>query len=187
MIFLVADSLADVALWYKVDTKLRHVSQSYTNQFFSSSSFSCLPMKVCESEVYAKHIVQPWDMHCTCLFWNNFESWYACSHQKISKATSYTWNQGIEWLISSNLKICITNIKQNFKIIAFFKNISLVYQFKLMSDIFKQEISDFWSMPSFLRYTNVDLKISLYFCFHIKITAWTFLILNPTNSQVICP
>ena len=95
--FLWLIHMADVALWYKVDTKLRHVSQSYTNQFFSSSSFSCLPMKVCESEVYAKHIVQLWDMHCTCLFWNNFEYWYACSHQKISKATSYTWNQAIEW------------------------------------------------------------------------------------------
>ena len=74
--------MADDALWYKVDTKLRHVSESYTNQFFSSSIFSCLPMKVCES-------VQPWGMHCTCLFWNNFESCCACSHQKISIAVRH--------------------------------------------------------------------------------------------------
>ena len=66
--FLRLIHMADVALWYKIDTKLRSVSQSYTNQFFSSSSFSCLLMKVCESEVYAKHIAQTWDMHWTCLF-----------------------------------------------------------------------------------------------------------------------
>ena len=67
--------MANVALWYKTDANLRHGLQSY---------------------IYAKHIVQPWGMHCTRLFWNIFESWYTSSHQKISKATSYTRNQAIE-------------------------------------------------------------------------------------------
>ena len=47
--------MAEVAL----DKKLRHVLLNYTNKSFSSSSFSCLPIKVCEPEVYAEHIVQP--------------------------------------------------------------------------------------------------------------------------------
>ena len=55
-------------------------------------------------------------------------------------------------VISSNLKICITNIKQNFKIITFLKNISsLVYTFKSMSDIYKQQILDSLRMSSILR------------------------------------
>ena len=37
---------------------------------FSSSSFSCLPMKVCESEVYARHIDKSWDMHWVCPIWS---------------------------------------------------------------------------------------------------------------------
>ena len=37
-------------------TQLRQVLRSYTNKSFPSSSFSCLLMKVRESEVYAKHI-----------------------------------------------------------------------------------------------------------------------------------
>ena len=56
--------MADIALPYTVKACFANLHKS-----FSSSSFSCLPMKVCESEVYTKHIVQPWDMHCTCLFW----------------------------------------------------------------------------------------------------------------------
>ena len=50
-----------IRIWYFLwlillfDTQLRHVLQSYTNKSFSSSSFSSLPMKVCESEVYNKH------------------------------------------------------------------------------------------------------------------------------------
>ena len=38
-----------------------------------------------------------------------------------------------------------------------------------------------------LRYTNADLKISLYVCVHIKTIPWKFHILNPKNSWVICP
>ena len=52
-------------------TQLRHILQIYTNKLFSSSSCSCLPMKICEPEVYAKHIVQPWEIHCACIFCNN--------------------------------------------------------------------------------------------------------------------
>ena len=44
--------MADIAY----DTQLKQDLQIYT-KFLSSSSYSCLPIKVCESEVYAKHIV----------------------------------------------------------------------------------------------------------------------------------
>ena len=37
------------------------------------------------------------------------------------------------------------------------------------------------------RYTNVDLKISLYFSIHIKTIPWKFDILIPKNYRVICP
>ena len=37
------------------------------------------------------------------------------------------------------------------------------------------------------RYTNADLKISLYVRVHIKLVLWKFHILNPKNSQAICP
>ena len=57
--------MADIAY----DTQLKQDLQIYT-KFLSSSSYSCLPMKVCESEVY-KHIVQPLDTHCSCFFWRN--------------------------------------------------------------------------------------------------------------------
>ena len=59
-------------------------------------------MKVCESEVYSKHIVQYLDMHCSCLFSEKFESWYACSHQNLYKISedknsiqlhSYIWKK----------------------------------------------------------------------------------------------
>ena len=103
-------------------TELRHVFQSYTNKSFPSSSFSCLPMKVCQPEVYAKYIVHSSGMHYTCLFLEQFESWYVCSHQnlfknfqKISKPTSYTRNQAIKWL---------KYVPQNFKIITLLKSIS---------------------------------------------------------------
>ena len=36
------------------------------------------------------------------------------------------------------------------------------------------------------RYTNADLKISLYVCVHIKRIPWKFRILNPQESRVIC-
>ena len=36
------------------------------------------------------------------------------------------------------------------------------------------------------RYTNADLKISLYVCVHVKAIPWKFCILNPKSSQVIC-
>ena len=79
-----------IRIWYFLwlillfDTQLKQVLQIYTNKSFSSSSYSCLPMKVCESEVY-KHIVQPLDTHCSCFFLEKFESWYACSHQNLYK------------------------------------------------------------------------------------------------------
>ena len=50
-------------LWHTVKT----CSPTCTNKLFPSSSFSCLPIKGCEPEVYAKHIVQLWDAHCICL------------------------------------------------------------------------------------------------------------------------
>ena len=37
------------------------------------------------------------------------------------------------------------------------------------------------------RYTNADLKISLYVCVHLKTRTWKFRILNPKNFWVICP
>ena len=39
----------------------------------------------------------------------------------------------------------------------------------------------------FFYYTNADLKISLYVCFHIKNIPWKFCILNPKSSRIICP
>ena len=36
------------------------------------------------------------------------------------------------------------------------------------------------------RYTNADLKISLYVCVHIKTTPWKFCILNPKDYWAIC-
>ena len=36
------------------------------------------------------------------------------------------------------------------------------------------------------RYTNADLKISLYVCVHIKLIPWKFRFLNPKNSRGIC-
>ena len=44
------------------DTQLRQDLKNYT-KLLSSSSYLCLPIKVCESEIYGKHIVQPLDMH----------------------------------------------------------------------------------------------------------------------------
>ena len=35
------------------------------------------------------------------------------------------------------------------------------------------------------RYTNADLKISLYVRVHIKLIPWKFRLLNPENSEVI--
>ena len=66
------------------DTQLKQDLQIYT-KFLSSSSYSCLPIKVCESEIYAKHIVQPLDTHYLCLFSEKSESWYTCSHQNLYK------------------------------------------------------------------------------------------------------
>ena len=62
--------MADIALRYTVKT--------------SFAVKSCLPMKVCESEVY-KNIVQLLDTHCSCFFSEKCESWYACSHQNLNK------------------------------------------------------------------------------------------------------
>ena len=62
--------MADIALRYTVKT--------------SFAVKSCLPMKVCESEVY-KNIVQPLDTHCSCFFSEKYESSYACSHQNLNK------------------------------------------------------------------------------------------------------
>ena len=59
--------MVDIALSYT----LRHVLQNYTNKSFTSDSFSCLPMKVCEPD--AKHIVHFCDMHCTCFFFEQLE------------------------------------------------------------------------------------------------------------------
>ena len=59
LIFLMAD------IGY--DTPLKQDLQIYT-KFLSSSSYSCLPIKVCESAVYAKRIVQLLDTHYLFLF-----------------------------------------------------------------------------------------------------------------------
>ena len=62
-LFLVADSYGwCCSLIHMIDIfcKITQIKS------FSSSSFLCLPMKVYESEVYAKHIVQSWEMHCAC-------------------------------------------------------------------------------------------------------------------------
>ena len=58
------------------DTQLKQDLQIYT-KFLSSSSYSCLPIKVCESAVYAKRIVQPLDTHYLFLFV------VTCSHQNL--------------------------------------------------------------------------------------------------------
>ena len=55
--------MADIAY----DTQLKQDLQIYT-KFLSSSSYSCLPIKVCESAVYAKRIVQLLDTHYLFLF-----------------------------------------------------------------------------------------------------------------------
>ena len=61
-----------IRIWYFLwllllfDTQLKQVLQIYTNKSFSSSSYSCSPMKVC-------------------LFSEKFESWYTCSHQILYK------------------------------------------------------------------------------------------------------
>ena len=95
-----------IRIWYFLwllllfDTQLKQVFQTYTNKSFSFSSYSYLPMKVCGSEVYSKHIVKPLDTHCSCIFSEKFEFWYASSHQnwyKISEGKnsiqlhSYIW------------------------------------------------------------------------------------------------
>ena len=61
--------MADIAY----DTQLKQDLQIYT-KFLSSSSYSRLPIKVCESEVYAKHVVQSLDTHYFCLFSEKSES-----------------------------------------------------------------------------------------------------------------
>ena len=79
------------------DTQLKQVLQIYTNKSFSSSSYSCLPMKVSESEVYSKHIAQPLDTHCSCLLSEKFES---CCHQnlyKISESKNLTQLHSYIW------------------------------------------------------------------------------------------
>ena len=58
------------------DTQLKQDVQIST-KFLSSSSYSRLPIKVCESVVYAKHIVQPLDTHYLFLFV------VTCSHQNL--------------------------------------------------------------------------------------------------------
>ena len=40
---------------------------------------------------------------------------------------------------------------------------------------------------AFKRYSDADLRISLYVCVHKKTIPWTFCIPNPNNSRVICP
>ena len=49
-------------------------------------------------------------------------------------------------------------------------------------------ISSYWVLwVSPWRYTNADLKISLYFRVHIKMIPWKFCILTPKNTLVIGP
>ena len=92
-----------IRIWYFLwlillfDTQLKQVLQIYTNKSFSSSSYSCLPMKVSESEVYSKHIAQPLDTHCSCLLSEKFES---CCHQnlyKISESKNLTQLHSYIW------------------------------------------------------------------------------------------
>ena len=64
--------MADIAF----DTQFKQDLQIDT-KFYSSSSYSCLPIKVCESAVYAKRIVQPLDTHYLFLFV------VTCSHQNL--------------------------------------------------------------------------------------------------------
>ena len=66
------------------DTQLKQDLQIY-KKFLSSSSYSRLPIKACECEVYAKHIVRPLDTHYSCLFSGKSESGYTCSHQNLNK------------------------------------------------------------------------------------------------------
>ena len=76
------------------------VLQSYTNKSFLSSSFLCLLTTACEPNVYAKHIVQLWDMHCACLFWSNLSLDMLVvtkNFQKISKSIRYTRNWAIKF------------------------------------------------------------------------------------------
>ena len=60
------------------DTQLKQDLQIYT-KFLSSSSYSCLPIKVCKSAVYAKRVAQPLDMHYLCLFV------FTCGNQNLYK------------------------------------------------------------------------------------------------------
>ena len=68
LIFLMADTA--------FDTQWKQDLQIYT-KFISSSSYSCLPIKVCEFAVYAKRIVQPLDTYYLCPFV------VTCSHQHL--------------------------------------------------------------------------------------------------------
>ena len=66
-----------IRIWYLLwlilvfNTQLKQDLQIYANKFISSSSYSCLPMKVCESEIYAKHIVQHMDTDYLYLFFGD--------------------------------------------------------------------------------------------------------------------
>ena len=59
----------------------------------------------------------------------------------------------------------------------------------LYSLIIKNIKNNSWKLRKFfvtLRCANVDLKISLHVCFHIKTITWKFRFLNPKDSRVIC-
>ena len=55
-----------IRIWYFLwlillfGTQLKHVFQVSTNKSFSSSSYSCLPMKICESEVCVNILLSFW-------------------------------------------------------------------------------------------------------------------------------
>ena len=123
LIFLWLIHMADIALWEKVCTKLRHFSQSYTNQLFLSSCFSCLPMKVCSLK-YMLNILFSLE---TCIVYEFFGTILSNlviikSHQKLPKViTSHQLYMKSSYrMISSNLKICITSIKQNLSCVRYF-------------------------------------------------------------------
>ena len=66
--FLRLIHMAGIALWYTVKLCLAKL----TNKFFSSSSFSCLPVKVCKAEVNVINILFSLGIFITHgLFWSN--------------------------------------------------------------------------------------------------------------------
>ena len=70
-----------------------------------------------------------------------------------------------------------------------FKSYRSFTSFYFPSGYFICRFPNIWSFhfSCALRYTNADLKMSLYVRVHIKMIPWKIRILNPRNSRVMYP